>query len=278
MALLNSVPRAAQDALALKSHTNAATAQKTGRLAEEISPILTPKKKLFVEKDNLIRAPSADTPSRLSKLSTVFRKSDAGGTITAASSSPLTDGASAVLVMSEEKAKELGYPTDCVLRAYCVTGVDPFPQLLLAPAYAIPKALDDAGVALSSLSLSLRYSLMYVPHAGLSLSDIDLFEIHEAFAAQVLSTVDCLASAEWCRQKLGRDSAVGVIDPKKINPNGSSIAIGHPFAATGGRLITAAINELRRSEGTKRFALLSVCAAGGMGGVAIIERRLPSSN
>ena len=132
--------------------------------------------------------------------------------------------------------------------------VDPFPQLLLAPAVAIPKCLDEA---------------------NLSIDDIDIFEIHEAFAAQVLSTTACLASTEFCRKKLGRDRPIGNIPLSKINPNGSSIAIGHPFAATGGRLTIAAMNELRRTN--KKYALLSICAAGGLGGAAIIEKRDVSS-
>ena len=189
--------------------------------------------------------------------------------------------------MEEGKARELGYPTDIVVRTYVKTAVEPFPQLLIAPAIAISKALD---------------------RAGLKLDDIDLFEIHEAFAAQVLSTLKVLASKEYSKQSktmekqfqslkahsrsvLHKDEPVGVIPLSKINVNGGyvfvrtsrdqlvykfiirSIAIGHPFAATGGRLVASATNELRRSK--KRFCLISICAAGGIGGVMILERRFP---
>jgi len=244
MAELNSVPRQDQDAFAAASHNKAAAAAKAGRLREEIVPVTTPSGKTVTE-DNLIRG-SQDT-AKMARLKPVFRPT---GTVTAASSSPLTDGASAVIIMSERKARELGYPVDIVMRSYVTTAIDPFPQLLLAPAMAIPRALDMA---------------------GLKLQDIDLIEMHEAFAAQVLATTKCLASKSFAHSFLHREEPVGTIDPSRINPNGSSIAIGHPFAATGGRLTIAAANELRRSG--KKYALLSICAAGGMGGVAILERR-----
>jgi acetyl-CoA acyltransferase len=238
------VKREAQDALAMASHTNAARARREGKFKEEIVPVTLPNGEGIVSEDNLIR--EKQDSSKMAKLKPVFRKQ---GTVTAASSSPLTDGGSCVLIMSEKKARELGYPTDITVRSYATTAIDPFPELLLAPTLAIPKALDNA---------------------GLTLNDIDIVEMHEAFAAQVLATIACLASKQFCKERLGRDEPVGEIDPRKVNVNGSSIAVGHPFSATGGRVVTAAINELRRSG--KRYALISICAAGGIGGAAIIER------
>ncbi|KAF0983092.1 hypothetical protein FDP41_011070 [Naegleria fowleri] len=243
MAELNRVTRNTQDQFAAQSHKNAAKARREGKLDEEIVPVRLKNGKV-VARDNLIREDS--DASKMSKLKPVFRKT---GTVTAASSSPLTDGASCVLVMSEEKARELGYPVDIRISSYATTAVDPYPQLLLAPVLAFPKVLDDAGI---------------------TLDQVDLFEIHEAFAAQVLSTTACLASDEFCQKRLGRSKAIGVIPPEKLNINGSSIAIGHPFSATGGRLVTSAMNELRRTG--KKYAILSVCAAGGLGGVALVER------
>merc|ERR1712217_355075 len=197
----------------------------------------------------------------MGKLKPAFRKADAvdpgvseaspsgnPGTVTAASSSALTDGGSVVLVMSMGKAKELGYPTNIIVKSYCKTAIEPYPQLLLAPALAIPKALEKAGV---------------------TLDEIDIFEIHEAFAAQVIATLHCLASAKFAKQYLSRDAPVGTIPLHKINPNGSSIAIGHPFATTGGRIVGSLAATLRRSG--QRYGLISICAAGGIGGVMILE-------
>jgi acetyl-CoA acyltransferase len=150
--------------------------------------------------------------------------------------------------MSQSKALALGYPTDVVVASYAKTSIDPHPQLLLAPAIAVPKALEQAGI---------------------TLDDIDLFEFHEAFAAQVLVTLKCLASPEFSKEYLGRNDAVGVVPLEKINANGSSIAIGHPFAATGGRIVTSLTNQLRKTG--KRYGLISICAAGGIGGVMILE-------
>lgn len=244
MADLNKITRNVQDEFATASHKNAAKARREGKFDEEITPVRLKNGK-FVNRDNLIREDS--DVSKMSKLKPVFRKT---GTVTAASSSPLTDGASCVLVMSEEKAKELGYPTDITISSYATTAVDPYPQLLLAPVLAFPKVLDSAGI---------------------TLDQVDLFEIHEAFAAQVLSTTACLASDEFCQKRLGKSKALGVVPPEKLNINGSSISLGHPFSATGGRILTAAMNELRRSN--KKYAILSVCAAGGLGGVVLVERK-----
>ncbi|KAL9652385.1 hypothetical protein ABK040_012040 [Willaertia magna] len=244
MGEINGIARKAQDEFAAASHRNASKARREGKFKDEVVPVVLKNGKV-VDKDNLIRDDS-NAVDKMSKLKPVFRKT---GTVTAASSSPLTDGASCVLIMSEEKARELGYPTDIKIRHYATTAVDPYPQLLLAPVLAFPKVLDKA---------------------GLTLDDIDLFEIHEAFAAQVLSTTACLANDEFCKKYLNKEKAIGVIPPEKLNVNGSSISLGHPFSATGGRLVTSAMNELRRSK--KKYAILSVCAAGGLGGVCLIER------
>eukprot|EP01012_Entosiphon_sulcatum_P050840 TRINITY_DN6978_c0_g1_i1.p1 TRINITY_DN6978_c0_g1~~TRINITY_DN6978_c0_g1_i1.p1 ORF type:complete len:469 (-),score=89.90 TRINITY_DN6978_c0_g1_i1:83-1384(-) len=243
MAEINKISREDQDAYAVNSHAKALAARAKGYLKEEVVQVSAGKDK-FVSEDNLLRE---QDPAKLKTLKPVFRKDK--GTITAASSSALTDGGSSVLVMSEERAQKLGYPTDIRVKSWAFSAIDPYPQLLLAPALAIPRALEKA---------------------GLTLADIDIFEIHEAFAGQVLATTKVLACPDFARTFLNRDKAVGVVDPAKLNVNGGSLALGHPFAATGGRVVTAAMNELRRSQ--KRYALVSICAAGALGGVAIIER------
>jgi len=257
MAELNQVARADQEALAIKSHENACKARKAGYLDEEIYPLeidLGKKGKKRISKDNLIKEDWDKMAEKLPKLKPSFRKPS--GTITAATSSALTDGASAVLVMSEEKAKELGYATDVSLASWHFSAIDPYPQLLLAPALAWPTVLKKA---------------------GLQLKDIDLFEVHEAFAAQVLVTLKVLADKQFCEKFLGLDKPFIANQDEmarireRLNVNGSSISIGHPFAATGGRIVTSSMNELRRSG--KNNALVSICAAGGLGGVAVVQRK-----
>lgn len=248
MADINEIPRAEQDKFAADSHRKAYEAQKSGLLDDEVVAVKTDSGK-FVSKDNLVR--SSLDPEKVSKLKPAFRPT---GTITAASSSALTDGASAVLIMSESKAAKLGYATDIVMRSYSKTAIDPHPQLLMAPAIAINRALK---------------------RAGLSLDDIDIFEIHEAFAAQVLATLKVLESPEFAKKVPGGAVALGKVPLEKLNPNGGSLAIGHPFAATGGRLVASASNQLRRTG--KRFALISICAAGGIGGVMILENTAATS-
>lgn len=247
---LYGITRADQEALAIRSHKNASIAEQKGYLAEEIVPVEVTKKKkqVSITQDNLIRRDYDKMPAKLPTLKPAFRRPM--GTITAATSSALTDGASAVLVMSEEKAKELGYPTDITMKTWQFTGIDPYPELLLAPVIGWDKALKKT---------------------GLGLKDLDVIEIHEAFAGQVLATVKCLESADWAKKHLGYDKPIldGKIDLEKVNVNGSSIAIGHPFAATAGRLVTSSMNELRRTG--KKHAICSICAAGGLGGVCIIE-------
>lgn len=243
MAEINGITRIEQDRYTMNTHHKAYQAQKKGYFKEEINPIIL-KDGTILDNDPMIRGNI--NIDKLSKLEPVFRKE---GTISAASSSALTDGGSAVLLMSESFAKKHGFPTDCSFESYSITGVDPFPQLLLAPAFAIPKALDQA---------------------NLNLEDIDIIEMHEAFSGQVLATLKVLESEEFAKTRLNRNQAVGKISLDKLNPNGSSLSIGHSFAATGGRIVTAAVHELRRNN--KNTCLISICAAGSLGGAAIIRR------
>src|SRR5207248_10085559 len=198
-----------------------------------------------VAEDNVVRKDSK--LEGYGKLKPVFdRKS---GTITAGNSSPLTDGAAALVVCAEERAKELGLKPLGFLKSYAYAAVDPAWQLLQAPAFSAPKALK---------------------RAGMTLKDIDLVEIHEAFAAQVLSNLQAWASRKFADQHLGGAEPVGEVPEEKINPRGGSIALGHPFGATGARLVHQAPRELE--EKGKNTALISVCAAGGLGAAVILER------
>ncbi len=243
MAGRNQISREAQDAFTVQSHHRAAAAIASGRLRSEITNVQTPEGKT-VSADTLVRADT--NAEKLAKLRPVFAKN---GTLTAGNSSPLTDGASAVLLMSEEKAKSLGYTPLAAFRSWSYVGVDPTDQLLMGPAIAMPKALD---------------------RAGLSLGDMDYVDIHEAFAAQVLSVLKMLASDAFAEARLGREKAVGEVDPARLNVHGGSVAIGHPFGATGARMVTTMANELAQTD--KRFALLGLCAAGGLGAAAVMER------
>jgi acetyl-CoA acyltransferase len=242
MAKRNEISRQAQDEFAVRSHHRAAAAIAAGRFDDEIVPVQTPSGK-WVHADGLVRADTS--VERLAKLRPVFAKD---GTLTAGNSSALTDGAAAVLLMSEEKAKSLGLKPLATISSWSYVGVDPADQLLMGPALAIPKALD---------------------RAGLKLADVDLVDMHEAFAAQVLSVLKMLASAPFARARLGRDTAVGEIDPAKLNVHGGSLALGHPFGATGARMVTTMANELARTG--KRTAVLGLCAAGGLGAAAVLE-------
>jgi acetyl-CoA acyltransferase len=246
MAKENGISRAEQDRWALRSHRLALQGTEDGRLTREIVPTYVPPDySEVVTRDNGIRA---DTDlEKLAALPPVFDRRH--GTVTAGNSSPLTDGASAVLLMSEEKAKALGYEPLGYIRSWAYSALSPAGQLLLGPAYAIPKALDRAGV---------------------TMKDIDLVEMHEAFAAQVLSTLRALDSDEFARRELGRPGRVGVPDEDRINVMGGSIALGHPFGATGGRLTITLLNEMKRRGSA--LGLISVCAAGAMGFAMVLER------
>ncbi|MBW2257826.1 MAG: acetyl-CoA C-acyltransferase [Deltaproteobacteria bacterium] len=242
MAERNGISREAQDAFAVRSHHRAAAAIESGRFDDEVVPVDV-KKGGRVYVDTIVRG--STTVEKLAKLRPAFKKK---GTLTAGNSSTLTDGAAAVLLMSEDKANELGLRPLAALRSWVYVGVDPADQLLMGPALAMPKALD---------------------RAGLKLKDIDVVDLHEAFAAQVLAVLKMLGSDSFAQQRLGRDRAVGEVDPDLLNLYGGSVSLGHPFAATGARMVTTMANELARTD--KRYALLGLCAAGGLGAGAVLE-------
>ena len=244
MAKDNGIARDKQDEFAHRSHVRAAAAWAEGKFAEEVMTYYVPPKFAATTEDNLVRKDSS--LEAYAKLKPVFDRRH--GSVTAGNSSPLTDGASALLLASEEKQKALGLPVLGYLKSFAFCAVDPADQLLIGPAYATPMALD---------------------RAGLKLKDMDLIDMHEAFAAQVLSNTQALESDKFAREKLGRDKRVGLIDWDKFNVNGGSISIGHPFAATGARQITQTLRELKRRGG--QFALCTACAAGGLGAAIILE-------
>lgn len=243
MAKRNEISREAQDEFAARSHHRAAAAIASGRLRKEIAHVETPEGKM-VTADTIVRADTSI--EKLAKLRPVFAKD---GTLTAGNSSALTDGAAAVLLMSADRAKALGYTPLAYFKSWAYTGVDPADQLLMGPAIAMPMALG---------------------RAGYELGEIDLVDMHEAFAAQVLSVLKMLGSDAFARARLGRDKAVGEVDPAKLNVHGGSVALGHPFGATGARMVTTMANELHDTG--KTTALLGICAAGGLGAAAVLER------
>ncbi|MEJ2634490.1 MAG: acetyl-CoA C-acyltransferase [Calditrichia bacterium] len=245
MAARIGVNREEQDKFALRSHLSAARARKEGILAKEIEPALIPPNFEPITEDNGIRGDTS--MEKLKDLHPAFIKPY--GTLTAGNSSFLTDGAAAVLLMSEEAAKALGYTPKAAIIDYAFTAQDPFEELLLGPAYAIPKVLD---------------------RAGMELGDIDVFELHEAFAAQILANLICLDSDQFAKENLGRDKKVGEIPMEKLNTWGGSLSIGHPFGATGGRLVTTAANRLIAEDG--KLAVVASCAAGAIGNAIILER------
>jgi acetyl-CoA acyltransferase len=245
MAKINGIAREAQDALALRSHQFAHAGTIDGRLTREIAPLwLPPRYEQSLASDNGIRADT--TAEALAALKPVFDRRY--GSVTAGNASPLTDGAAAVLLMSEERARALGYTPLAFIRSYAYAALDPGEQLLMAPVLAAPVALA---------------------RAGLSLGDMDLVDMHEAFAAQVLSNIQGLASRQWA-ERAGFREPVGEVDPARLNVLGGSIAIGHPFGATGARITTTVCHELARRGG--QFALMTVCAAGGLGFAMVVER------
>ncbi len=245
MAKLNSISREEQDHFALRSHRLAAAGTADGRLTAEIMPVYVPPKfDSVLTSDNGIREDTSY--EQLAALKPVFDKKY--GSVTAGNSSPLTDGGACVLLMNEERAKALGYPPLGIIKSYAYAALDPGEQLLQAPVLAAPVALK---------------------RAGLILQDIDLVEMHEAFAAQVLSNLKGFESKYWA-ERAGFSEPVGEVDRAKLNVMGGSIAIGHPFGATGARITTTLLHELRRRGG--QFGLMTVCAAGGMGFAMVVER------
>jgi acetyl-CoA acyltransferase len=243
MAQENGISRESQDAWALRSHRLAAAGTEDGRLTRELAPVYF--QGTAITRDNGIR--SDTSAEKLAALKPVFDRKY--GSVTAGNASPLTDGASAVLLMSEEKAKALGITPLGYIRSWAYSALAPSAQLLQGPAYAAPVALDRAGV---------------------SMKDIELLEMHEAFAAQVLSNLQALDSDTFANKELNRSAKVGIPEDSRINVMGGSIAIGHPFGATGGRLTTTLLRELKRRG--QNLGLLTVCAAGAMGFSMVVER------
>ena len=246
MAKQNGISREEQDAFALRSHQKASEAWESGVFDDEVMPVpVGPDYRRTVSRDNL---PRPDTSlEALAGLKPVFDRKY--GTITAGNSSPLTDGASAIVLMEEKTAERLGLVPRAFIRSWAFTALDPNWQLLMGPSLATPIALDKA---------------------GLTLDDIDVIDMHEAFAAQVLSNTQAFASADFAKKWLGRDEAVGEISDDKFNLYGGSISLGHPFGATGARQITTMANELARRDGGA--ALVTQCAAGGLGAAIVLER------
>ncbi len=247
MAKAFAIARKDQDSFAAQSHARAIAAWEDGTLAKHVTATPVPGNKgvKVVERDNHPRADSA--PEKLAKLRPVFDRKY--GSVTAGNASPLTDGASALVLAAEEVARAEGWPILGILRDYRYAAIDPFEHLLMGPVSAVASVLA---------------------RTGLSLKDIGVIEMHEAFAAQVLANIHGLASATYCREKLGRSQAVGEIDPTLVNLWGGSISLGHPFGATGGRLILQCLDLLARKG--EQFGLISACAAGGMGSAMVFER------
>lgn len=237
------VTRQAQDEFALRSHTLAKEATDKGYLTD-VLPYKVPNVADYITKDNGIRPSSME---QMSKLKPAFIKPF--GTVTAANASFLTDGASACLIMSEEKALALGLKPKAYLRDYVYVSQDPKDQLLLGPAYATPKILE---------------------RTGLKLSDFDVFEYHEAFAGQILANLTALDSDIFAKNFLGKSAKVGAPSMDKFNLWGGSLSLGHPFGATGVRLVTTAANRLIKEDG--QYGLVAACAAGGIGHGMVVER------
>lgn len=244
MAKTHNISRQEQDEMAHRSHSLATKAWEAGFLKDEVMVAHPEPFKEFIEMDNTVRTNS--TVDGYAKLRPVFDKKH--GTVTAANSTALTDGASAILLMTESKAKALGYQPLGYIRSFGFAAIDVWEDMLMGPSYATPIALD---------------------RAGMTLKDLDLIEMHEAFAAQALANMKMFGSDKFAQDKLGRNKAIGDIDMSKFNVNGGSLAYGHPFAATGARLITQTINELRRRGGG--VGLTTACAAGGLGAAMIVE-------
>ncbi len=246
MAKMWNISREEQDQFALDSHRKAVEAWEKGIYDDEVMTFhVPPRYRDHVDRDTIPRADSS--LEKLSSLKPVFDRTY--GTVTAGNASPLTDGASAILLMEEATAERLGYTPKAFIRSWGFAAVDPNWQLLIGPAFATPIALDKA---------------------QMTLDEIDVIDVHEAFAAQVLAVMRAFASAEFAKEHLGREEAIGEIDADKLNLYGGSISLGHPFAATGARQLLTMANELvRRDKGT---ALVTQCAAGGLGAAVVLER------
>lgn len=245
MAKINGISREDQDHFALRSHRLAAAGTTDGRLTAEIVPVVVPPRyDTVVTTDNGIREDTSY--EKLASLKPVFDRRY--GSVTAGNSSPLTDGGACVLLMSEDRARSLGYAPLGYIRSYAYAALDPGEQLLMGPVLAAPVALH---------------------RAGLTLADMDLVEMHEAFAAQVLCNLKGFESVEWAH-RAGFEMPVGEVDRARLNVMGGSIALGHPFGATGARITTTLLNEMGRRDA--QYGLMTVCAAGGLGFAMVLER------
>lgn len=244
MAKDHGITREQQDALAHRSHLHAARAWQQGLLNDEVMTAYAPPWKQPVQQDNNVRSESR--PEDYARLRPAFDRKH--GTVTAANSTPLTDGAAAVVLMTESRARELGMVPLGYLRSYAFTAIDVRRDMLLGPSYASPLALDRAGI---------------------TLADLSLIDMHEAFAAQTLANLKMFADERFAREVLNRPHALGEVNQEQFNVLGGSIAYGHPFAATGARMITQTLNELRRRGGG--LGLVTACAAGGLGAAMVLE-------
>ncbi|EKE83803.1 acetyl-CoA C-acyltransferase FadI [Idiomarina xiamenensis] len=244
MAKSHHISRADQDKLTLRSHQYAHQAWQNGYLDQQVMTAYPEPYSSFIKQDNNIREDGS--LEKLAKLKPVFDRKH--GSVTAANSTPLTDGAAALVLMTESRAKALGYQPLGYIRSYAFAAIDVWQDMLMGPSYATPMALD---------------------RAGMTLNDLDLIDMHEAFAAQTLANLKMFASKTFAQEKLGRSEAIGEIDPDKFNVLGGSLAYGHPFAATGARMITQTLHELRRRGGG--VGLTTACAAGGLGTAMILE-------
>lgn len=244
MAKTHHISRADQDAFSYRSHQLAAQAWEQGKMAQQVMTMRIPPYQDHIAQDNLIRAESS--LASYEKLKPVFDRKH--GSVTAANSSPLTDGASAVLLMRESVAKSMGLTPIGYLKSYAFSAIDVLEDMLMGPSYAVPMALD---------------------RAQLTLKDIDLIDMHEAFASQVLANLKMFESKQFAKDKLNRTSIIGKVDMDKFNVLGGSLAYGHPFAATGVRLIVQLCHELKLRGGG--FGLTTGCAAGGLGAALVVE-------
>lgn len=244
MAKTHGIGREAQDDFALRSHRLAGEAWQAGKLADAVMPVYRMEEDQPFERDNTLRPDSSI--EQLAALKPAFDKRY--GTVTAGNSTPLTDGAASLLLMAEHRARSLGLEPLATIRSYAFAACDPFHDGLMGPAHATPIALE---------------------RAGLTLTDIDLIDMHEAFAAQTLANLECWPSLRFAREVLGREQVIGEVDMERFNVLGGSIAYGHPFAATGARQLLQLAQELRRRGGG--LGLATACAAGGLGAAMVLE-------
>jgi acetyl-CoA acyltransferase len=239
------ITREAQDELALASHHAAGRAMDAGLLQRQITPVFPPPRCEAVRTDNGVRPDT--TLEKLARLSPSFDRR--AGTISAGNASFLTDGAAAVLLMSEERASELGCEPLAFLKASAVVGLEPYEELLLGPALSAPRALAAAGI---------------------ELADVGTLEIHEAFAAPVLAALQLFEDEAFCHERLGRDAPVGTVDRDRLNAWGGSLSVGHPFGATGARLVTTCLHRMQHED--SRYGLVTGCASGAIGIALVLER------